>query len=229
MRAVVSQPTPPSPTSSTTRLPRAKRLVRMMTMNRYGSAYSTSTKRIIQPSRRPPAKPATAPQADADEQAQRARHQAERAATDAPRARVRTYRSRPSRSVPNQCAPAAPGGLREVIPVQRLRRATDSRPARGRPAASGRANTHSAARAPRRRPQPHGGGAPRDPAGATDSTMPHGRIEPAIEQVTEEVQHQGERAVHHDHAEHQRVVAIDRPLHQVAPGAGQSEHALHHQ
>ncbi len=33
----------------------------MMTMNRYGSAYSTSTKRIIQPSMRPPANPATIP------------------------------------------------------------------------------------------------------------------------------------------------------------------------
>ena len=63
MRAVVSQPTAPSASSSSAMLPRCQSVVRMMTMNRTGSEYNTSTKRIIHPSVRPPARPATAPHA----------------------------------------------------------------------------------------------------------------------------------------------------------------------
>ena len=47
----------------------AAALVRMMTMNRYGSEYSTSTKRIISSSVRPAGKAGHRAQADADRQA----------------------------------------------------------------------------------------------------------------------------------------------------------------
>jgi hypothetical protein len=53
MRAIVSQPTAPIARKISHRL-RPNTTVRMMTKNMYGSAYSTSTTRIIQASTRPP-------------------------------------------------------------------------------------------------------------------------------------------------------------------------------
>src|SRR5436305_2053465 len=109
MRAVVSQPTAPSESSRTPMLPRSKSVVRMMTMKRYGSEYSTSTKRIIQASVRAPASPAMAPQAMPIARLTRLASRLIRSESRTPES-VRTNRSRPRRSVPNQCAAMRPGG-----------------------------------------------------------------------------------------------------------------------
>ncbi len=54
IRAVVSHPTAPIAMNSPATLLRPKTVEKMITMNRYGSEYNTSTKRIISSSVRPP-------------------------------------------------------------------------------------------------------------------------------------------------------------------------------
>ena len=120
MRAVVSHPTAPSAISNAARLPRGSRLVRMMTMKRYGSEYSTSTKRIISSSVRPPANPATAPKLTPIARLTRLASTLMSSERRSPES-VRTKRSRPSRSVPNQCAARGARGLRQVLPVEAVK------------------------------------------------------------------------------------------------------------
>src|SRR5512135_3399864 len=51
-------------------------------------------------------------------------------------------------------------------------------------------------------------------------------IEPAIHEVHGEVEQQDQRGVEDDHAHDERVVAVDRALHEVTADAGQAEHLL---
>ena len=109
MRAMVSHPTAPMATNRTARLPRSNRVVRMITMNRYGSEYNTSTKRIIHSSVRPPTYPATEPHVTPITTLTALASRLISSEMRRP-CRLRTNRSRPKRSVPSQCEAASCGG-----------------------------------------------------------------------------------------------------------------------
>src|SRR3569833_383188 len=108
MRAVVSQPTAPIAQNNTGRLPRSKSVVRMITMNRYGSEYRTSTNRIISSSVRPPMKPAVAPHVTPITRLIAVDTKLITSEMRTP-LKVRTSRSRPNLSVPSQCEPESNG------------------------------------------------------------------------------------------------------------------------
>src|SRR6185436_1224749 len=58
------------------------------------------------------------------------------------------------------------------------------------------------------------------------SVMAHARVQPAVEQIRDQVAEERDDAVHDDHPHHERVVAIDRALHEIAPRPRQPEHGF---
>src|SRR5690348_717812 len=86
----------------------------------------------------------------------------------------------------------------------------------------------TAARFPRRRRRPSRARTGAEPK-ACASLMPHPWIQPTISEVRGEVEEERQRAVEHDHAHDERVVAIEGALDHVPPRAGQREDRLHHE
>src|SRR5262245_30886908 len=64
---------------------------------------------------------------------------------------------------------------------------------------------------------------------AAQSIRAHPRIQPAIEQICDEVAQERDHAVHDDHPHHEGVVAVDRTLHEIAADPRQAEYRLHDQ
>ena len=96
---------------------RPNRVIIRIAISRYGIAYIMSTTRIITESTRPPAKPAVAPHATPNRPDTSVPSRPTSIDTRPPIS-VRTSRSRPSSSVPNQCWFAQVGG--RLIEAQSL-------------------------------------------------------------------------------------------------------------
>src|SRR5207302_6815633 len=60
----------------------------------------------------------------------------------------------------------------------------------------------------------------------SSSRVTDSRIEHRVENVGEKIEQDDEGGVENDHAEHERVIAIDRAFDEVTPDAGNAENAL---
>ncbi|KAI1690666.1 hypothetical protein DdX_22345 [Ditylenchus destructor] len=64
--------------------------------------------------------------------------------------------------------------------------------------------------------------------GATASVMANPRIEQAVENIDQQIEHDDEDGDQHDRAHDERIVAVDRAEHEVTPDAGNGEDRLDH-
>src|SRR5476651_905345 len=61
------------------------------------------------------------------------------------------------------------------------------------------------------------------------SSMTEPWIKPAVDEIRREVAQERDHAVHDDHAHDESVIAVDRPLDQIAAATGKPKHCFNHE
>src|SRR5947207_6278318 len=69
---------------------------------------------------------------------------------------------------------------------------------------------------------------PAETRGAAISVIADLRVEHAVGEIDQQIERDNQRAIEDHHAHHQRVVAVERALHEIAADAGNAEDGLDH-